>query len=166
MSSSEVQLGPAHTRSGRRSLHDAPRGCDPELVARATICRDGSEPRRHARPDRCDAPRVEDLVAVAVELDSGDTRFFMTWGRIQDEVDPGPLQALVLHHAASFDLGGIATAARVCDSLQEAKDARYFFEGIFDFAQRPIPFGAGYPAWRAEMAEALEQGEHLYYLGR
>ncbi len=109
---------------------------------------------------------MEDLVAVAVELDSNATRFFMTWGRLQDPVDPAALESLVLRHAASFDLGGAAVRARLCTTLGEAREAPYFYEALFDFAQRPIPFGDGYEAWRAERAEAQVRGEDLYFLGR
>ena len=51
---------------------------------------------------------MEDLVAVAVELDNGEERFFMAWGRIQDTVDPEPLEQLVFSHCTGYSLGGRA----------------------------------------------------------
>ncbi len=73
---------------------------------------------------------VEDVVAVAVDVDDGTTRFFITWGRIQSTVDPQPLEELVLRHAAGFDLGGTPVRARLCDTLQEARNEPYFFEAL------------------------------------
>lgn len=109
---------------------------------------------------------MEDLVAIAVEVDTGETRYFLTWGRIQDNVDPEPLEAVVLRRAGGFDLGGDPIRVRVCDALREAREAPYFYEALFSFAQRPIPYGDGYEAWRAAMSAALEEGRELYYLGR
>lgn len=45
-------------------------------------------------------------MAVAVELEGGGCRYFMTWGRIQDEVDTEPLEAIVMAYAANVGLGG------------------------------------------------------------
>lgn len=41
-------------------------------------------------------PRVEHVVAVEVALTDGGKRYFLTWGRIQDAVDPAPLCEVVL----------------------------------------------------------------------
>jgi hypothetical protein len=60
---------------------------------------------------------VDDIVAVAVRLEDGTERFFMTWGRIQDPVDPAPLAQIVLQNAAHFAPGGTPVDARVCFSL-------------------------------------------------
>ena len=76
------------------------------------------------------------------------------------------LAALVLRHAAAYDLGGAPRSARVCVSLQEARDERFFFEAMFDFTQERIPFGRRYNGWRKRMATEMEQGKHLWYLGR
>jgi hypothetical protein len=46
---------------------------------------------------------MEDVVAVRVDLVTGESRYFMTWGRIQDVVDPEPLEALVMRHASGYD---------------------------------------------------------------
>jgi hypothetical protein len=109
---------------------------------------------------------VEEVVAVAVTLDNGERRYFMTWGRVQDPVDPGPLEDLVLSQAGTYDLGGTPANASVCFTLREASGAPYFYEGLLDFARTTRTAAENYPAWRAAMAEAMRRGEHLYYLGR
>jgi len=103
---------------------------------------------------------MDHIVAVAVELESEAERFYLTWGRIADTVDPEPLEQLVLQHCIGYDLGGKPVKARVCFSLQEAALAPYFYEGFFSFCQEnPIPFGDGYEAWRAEMDKRMQKGE-------
>jgi hypothetical protein len=109
---------------------------------------------------------VEDVVAVTVTLDNGERRYFMTWGRIQNPVDPDPLAALVLRHAVGFDLGGRPVAAEVCPSLRDARQAPYFYEALVSFGRCPILQGDGYEAWKRETSEAMESGRELYYLGR
>jgi hypothetical protein len=109
---------------------------------------------------------VEDVVAVAVRLHTGESRFFMTWGRIQDKVDPQRLEALVLRHARTCDLGGIPTEASVCLSLREASEAPYFYEGLLNFARAARPDAAAYAAWQDAIAADMQRGRHLYYLGR
>jgi hypothetical protein len=109
---------------------------------------------------------MEDIVAVAVTLDNGERRYFMTWGRIQDSVDPQPLEDLVLRHARSNALGGEPVSSQVCTTLQEASQEPYLFEALVSFASRPIPFGPKYEDWRREKAAEMEEGQDLYYLGR
>ena len=111
---------------------------------------------------------MDDVVAVAVELLTGELRYFITWGRIQDEVDPEPLAALVLEHSSEVALGGPAQRARVCHSLREAADSRsapYFYESLLVFVRQPIPFGPGYQAWRADRAAAMAMGKEIAYCG-
>ena len=98
-------------------------------------------------------------MAVAVELASGERRYFITWGRIQDNVDPVPLEALVLSHASPFDLGGSAVAARVCLNLQEARNEPYFYESLVDIAREP--HSADHLEWRPRTAEAVTEGKAL-----
>jgi hypothetical protein len=108
---------------------------------------------------------VEDVVAVAVRLEDGTERFFITWGRLQDAVDPGPLASLVLRHADRWNLGGTPVGARVCWSLWEARDAPYFYEYLVDIAREPIPYGQGYGKWKAKKIRALEAGKEIWYCG-
>lgn len=109
---------------------------------------------------------VEDIVAVAVRLSTGEDRFFLTWGRIQDPVDPTELEGVVLRNATHFAIGGgEPVSARLCTSLQEASGAPLFYECFFDFCQRPIPFGSGYQRWRKRMARRMEKGREIAFLG-
>lgn len=107
---------------------------------------------------------MEDLVAVAIEIPGGARRYVVTYGRIQDTVDPAPLEALVLGHASKFGLRQ-ALSARVCLSLQEASNQPYFFEALVKFAGAPPPFGPGYANWRDDIAAQMASGGRLYYLG-
>jgi hypothetical protein len=111
---------------------------------------------------------VEDVVAVEVELADGGSRFFVTWGRIQDPVDPDPVCGMVLSFAEKCSLGGAAVSARLCGTLKEAAespDAPYFFECFLAFCRPPIPFGDGYEDWRRERADAMENGREIAYCG-
>ena len=87
---------------------------------------------------------MEDIVAVAVSTDTGAVTYFLTWGRIQDRVDPETLENLIMSVVGRFSIPGTAVSARLCDSLQEASSAPYFFEYYFGFCQRPFPFGKRY----------------------
>jgi hypothetical protein len=111
---------------------------------------------------------MDDVVAVEVELAAGELRYFITWGRIQDEVDPEPLAALVLEQSRQVGLGNPAQRARVCQSLREAADSRsapYFYECLLAFVRQPIPFGPDYQKWRADRAAAMAMGKEIAYCG-
>jgi hypothetical protein len=107
---------------------------------------------------------MEDMVAVEVVLEDGGSRYFMTWGRIQDVVDPGPLEQLILKHSSRVLLRGVPKSARVCSTLSEAQSGPYFFEALLSFAH-PIPFGDGYVQWRDERKRLMEADQEIYYLG-
>jgi hypothetical protein len=107
--------------------------------------------------------RMETVVAVRVTNDMGQARYFVTWGRIQDNVDGTKLEDLVLRFAASYQIGGKLIRADVCDSLREASGEPYFYEALLDFAGQP--WGEDIDAWRARIAEEMEAGAHLYFLG-
>jgi hypothetical protein len=110
---------------------------------------------------------MDDIVAVAVELEHRQLRYFLTWGRIQDEVDPKPLEALVLKHCKKYDLGGKPKRTRLCSSLQEASRGIYFYEHLFSMSQNKMPpFGPLHPKWRKEMNKKMQKGKELYYLGK
>jgi hypothetical protein len=109
---------------------------------------------------------MEDIVAVAVKLDDATEHFFLTWGRIQDAVDPTPLAELVLRQSHRFVRGGTPISARVCSSLQEAAHTALFYEGFFSFCQTRIPYGPDYQNWRQTMHERMQQGKELYFLGK
>ena len=107
---------------------------------------------------------MEDIVAVRVTLDTGERRYFLTWGRVFDAVEPEPLVEAVRPHV-SRTAGGEVTAVEVCTSLQEASTAPYFYEALFHLSQRTIPFGPGYEEWRARMQERMSAGKEIHFLG-
>ena len=108
---------------------------------------------------------MEDIVAVEVRLTNGESRYFLTWGRIQHPVDPAPVEEVVLGSCENFALGGVAASAHLCDSLQAARDQPYFYECFFLMCQERIPFGPRYQAWKRRIAEAMEKGRQICYLG-
>lgn len=104
-------------------------------------------------------------MALEATLSSGAKRYYVTWGRLFSAVDPEPLIAAVQPHITKQELGEDVTSIRVCNTLQEASSGPYFYEALFEFAQRPIPFGKGYDAWAAKKRKQLKKGKELYYLG-
>ena len=108
---------------------------------------------------------MDDLVAVRVNLDSGAARFFITYGRIQDNVDPTSLEEIVLRHAGGYSLEGQAVSAELCRSLRDARDERNVYETLYIFTQETIPFGRKHEKWRRRMDRKMRAGKHLYYLG-
>jgi hypothetical protein len=118
-----------------------------------------------AQCPRADDSAVEDIVAVEVRLADGQRRHFLTWGRIQDPVDPEPLAEVVLRNAPRFSLGGEPLSARVLRDLRPAASAPYFLESFFQMCQQTIPYGPDYETWRERVAAEQEEGESLWYLG-
>ncbi len=76
------------------------------------------------------------------------------------------MEELILERRAGFSLGDIAVSAEVCGSLQDASREPYFFEALFSFSQRKIPYGDDYEKWRHETDEEMRRGKQLYFLGR
>lgn len=109
---------------------------------------------------------MEDIVAVALELESGSRLYVLTWGRIQDPVDPAPLEQLVFEQSVNRVFGEKLIRARLCRSLQEASQEPFFYECFFSMCQKKIPFGDDYPQWRKEIDDRMRSGKELYYLGR
>ncbi len=109
---------------------------------------------------------MEDIVAVRVELEKGETRYFITWGRLYDKVPPTVLEAVVLKHSQRCDLGGRAISAHLCWSLQEAARETYFFEALWRMGQTIIPYGEGYWEWAATMKRLVDEGKQIHYLGK
>ncbi len=112
---------------------------------------------------------MDDVVAVEVTLANGGRRYFLTWGRIQDPVDPAPVCNLVLRFAWSCSLGGTPASARLCAALREAADsphAPYFYECFAAMASRRVPLGDDYLTWQAERAAEMQAGREIWYCGR
>lgn len=111
---------------------------------------------------------MENVIAVEVRLADGASGFFLTWGRIQDPVDTGPVSNLVLRAAQHVALGGQPVAAEVCTTLRDAAEsdqAPYFYEALISFSRAQVPLGEAYEAWRQERAEAMANGNEIYYCG-
>jgi hypothetical protein len=108
---------------------------------------------------------MEDIVAVEVRLKTGESRYFMTWGRIQDTIDPKPLAELILRHASTFAIADEPESARVLGSLHYAvQDSPLFFEALFSLASEGIPFGRRYEQWRKKKAREMEAGKEIWHL--
>lgn len=109
---------------------------------------------------------MEDVAAIRVCLRDGEARYFLTWGRVLDPVDPAPVLAWIRSRLDSFDLGGDAVSVEVCSFLRDAAHAPYFYEAFWTLAQQRVPFGTEYEEWRSRTAtEMVELGKHLHYLG-
>ena len=109
------------------------------------------------------------MIAVAVRLADGRERYFLTGGRIQDTINPGPVCALVLRSSRTCTLGADPVGARLCGTLREAADspdAPYFYEAYLAFAARQAPSDEDYPAWKARVAEKMEAGQDIWYCGQ
>ena len=109
---------------------------------------------------------MEDIVAITLELESGSKLYLLTWGRIQDAVDPAPLENLVFEQSVNRVFGEKLVRAHLCRSLQEAAQEPFFYEYFFSMCQKKIPFGNEHHQWRQEMDGKMRSGKELYYLGR
>jgi hypothetical protein len=108
---------------------------------------------------------MEDVIAVRVRLRRGGSRYFMTWGRLFDPVDPAQLEAVVREHLGKFDLGGDPVSVEICSTLQEASAQPYFFEALWWFGQQEVPYGPAYKRWVSSKRRQLKGGHDLHYLG-
>lgn len=109
---------------------------------------------------------MEDLIAFRVVNGRGRSYYFITWGRIFDPVDPSSLFTVVRPHLTKFQGIDRVRTLHLCATLKEASGAPLFYEALFDFAQRRIPYGAkSYPRWRAMVRRRIQQGKDIYGLG-
>ncbi|MBJ7594948.1 MAG: hypothetical protein JF886_08840 [Candidatus Dormibacteraeota bacterium] len=97
-------------------------------------------------------------------MTTGEDRFFLTWGRVFDAVDPTPLIDAVKPHLVRMSRGEVRIV-EVCDSLQEASAQPYFFESFFMLCQQRIPYGPGYDDWAAETRKKMTAGKDIHFLG-
>jgi hypothetical protein len=108
---------------------------------------------------------MDHIVSVEVELENGDPRYFLTWGRIQDTIDPAPLEQLILDQSHKFAIGGKAKSARLCRSLQEASQEAGFYECFFEMCQKKIPYGENtYPKWREDIEKKMRSGKEIWFI--
>ena len=109
---------------------------------------------------------MEDVVAVELKTDSGLCHHVVTWGRVQENVDPKPLVALVLSKAPKFGIH--AVSGRVCGTLREAGNAPYFHEAIIEFAAKLAKrnaSGVSHKKWRKKTDARMRDGRDLFYCG-
>ncbi|HOY08653.1 MAG TPA: hypothetical protein PLB05_01090 [Candidatus Omnitrophota bacterium] len=109
---------------------------------------------------------MDDIIAVAVILKNKKRQYFLTWGRIQDNIDSSEVEKLVLEYSKICELGSEPMKAQICRTLQEAKKAPYFYEYFFVMAQKTIPYGKTYEKWREKMNKKMKNGKEIYYLGK
>jgi hypothetical protein len=108
---------------------------------------------------------MDDIVAVKVRDSKAVTHYIITWGRIFDPTDPIKLESLIAKYASKFGIKNLKNVS-VCDSLQAASKARYFYEALLHFSQQKIPFGErSYSVWRAKMKREMQSGRLLFYCG-
>lgn len=50
--------------------------------------------------------------------------------------------------------------------LRDAVTQPYVYDALLTFAQKPIPYGEGFDAWRRDKAAAMEEGKEFPFLGR
>lgn len=108
---------------------------------------------------------VDDVVAVRVFLQNRVRRYFLTWGRIQHDVDGRALEQIVLDHAPTYIAEGTPVRAELCAYLRDASAEPYFYEGLWHFSTAKIPLDRNYKRWRRRMDRQMRQGRHLYFLG-
>lgn len=107
---------------------------------------------------------MHDWVAVEVKTDSGRSGFIVTWGRIQDAVDPRPLQELTLRVAIRFSLG----ESRVRSGLRESRGSRGStrpLRGTADVGSEADPIWRGIRRVAAGEGEEYGGGTRVLLLG-
>ena len=106
---------------------------------------------------------MEDIIAIKVVTGS-EKKFFLTWGRIFDRVDEQKIIDIIKGFLSVYRIKEYQQI-RVCESIQEASSAKYFFECLFKMSQKKIPFGVGYKKWQSSMRKKIETGKEIYFLG-
>ena len=108
---------------------------------------------------------MHDVVALSISEPLVGTHYVLTWGRVFDVIDPAELEEVVTMHALSFGILD-PRKARVCESLKDASNAKYFYEAFYDISQEKIPLGKStFPKWRALMRKELKAGKQIWYCG-
>jgi hypothetical protein len=107
---------------------------------------------------------MEDIVAVKVIDTAGKPHYFVTWGRIFDSGAPELLLQAITPHLPTFGIKSF-DSINLCPSLREAANQSYFYEALFAFSQKHIPFGENYEAWRQQQVQRVRAGKEIYYLG-
>jgi hypothetical protein len=106
---------------------------------------------------------MDDLVCLRITDRIAGTVYALTWGRVFDPVEPEALIQAVKKGASSFGLRDIEKIY-VCESLSSGAKEKYFFEGLFSFSQKQIPFGARYKDWTKQMRREIAAGKSVFVI--
>ena len=108
---------------------------------------------------------MDDIIAVQLTDSKGVIHFFLTWGRIFGRTEPKKIEEIVVRHAPRFGISK-PKAVKICDSLNQAAAARYFYECFFHLSREMMPIGAKpYAAWQAKMKRQILSGKQIFYCG-
>ncbi len=108
---------------------------------------------------------VEDVIAVRVTLEDGESLAFMTWGRLFDAVDETEILDAVEKALPTYGIRAWSTIA-VCDNLGEVANERYFYEALLSFAWKAPPSGKRHASWQSKKRKLVKAGRNIYFLGR
>ena len=107
---------------------------------------------------------MEDIVAVRVVTEENKKYYFLTWGRVLDEVNDKEILSFMEQHLLRFGITNMKKMA-LCEDLQEASHQKYFYESFFLMSQQKIPFGKKYAGWQRKIKNRMLKGKEIYRLG-
>lgn len=108
---------------------------------------------------------MEDIIAIRIKDGARGTVYALTWGRLYDPVDFERHSAAIQQGLSRLGFHKVKEI-HLCDSLQEAANATWFYEGLVWMSWKPIPFGVRtYPVWKARMRRAVLRGKEIYLAG-
>lgn len=107
---------------------------------------------------------MNDIIAVKVKDKTNKIHYFLTWGRIFDNVNNSETIKVLKPRLTKFGIKNIESI-KICSSLEEASKAKYFYENFFLMCQKKIPFGSRYANWKKEICRKIKAGKEIYFLG-
>jgi hypothetical protein len=106
---------------------------------------------------------MDDLVCLRMRDRKQGVIFALTWGRVFDSVDPQQLLSAVKNGVTRFGLNEVVKI-ELCDSPANGSEEKYFYEGLFSFSQRQIPYGPKYEAWAKKMRAEIFVGKSIFVI--
>ncbi len=106
---------------------------------------------------------MEQLIAVAVDLESAERCYFLTVSAAGD--DDQAIVDLVLAHSRKFALGARITRTEVCYSLQDAANEPYFYECLSALSIQLAKHFDSRMGWSASCKADARAGKLLLYCG-
>ena len=103
---------------------------------------------------------MDEVVAIRVRDRTRGMGYFLTWGRVYDRVDPGPLLSVVRAVLERRDFREIEEL-NVCLSLAEASREFYFYEAMLRFGWERPSYGKRYASWQKRMRAKVASGEAI-----